>query len=137
MSGTKLDFQAIQYLNLFSRITGTRASNCFNYSNFIIFEVPPFMMSKTIGENGANVKRLEGVIKKRIKVIAKTQDISEFIQSLIYPIKFKKITIENNEVIIFAQQQSKAMLIGRGSLKFEELKDILKIKFDVKKLRII
>jgi len=137
MGRSKLDFRAIQYMNLFSKITGARAGNCFNYADFIIFEVPRFMMSRAIGEHGSNIKKLSSIIKRKIKVISKSDDIEEFIQSVIYPINFKKIVLENDELIIFASPQSKAMLIGRGSVKLNELKEILKSHFNIKKLKIL
>ena len=137
MVSKKLDLQAIQYINLFSKITGTRARDCFQYADHLIFEVPPFLLSKTIGEKGGNIKKLGAMIKRKIKVIATTQDMEEFIKALVYPIKFKNMVVENDEVIIYAAPQSKAMLIGRGSVKLEELREILKNHFNVKKLRVL
>jgi len=132
-----LNLEAIQYINLFSRITGTRARDCFEYADHLIFEVAPFMISRTIGENGANIKKLSGLIKRKIKVIATTQDMEEFIKAIIYPVKFKNIQRENDELIIFAPSQFKALLIGRGGAKLEQLKEILKNHFNIKKLRIL
>jgi NusA-like KH domain protein len=136
MGGAKLDFRAIQYLNLFSKLTGTRSSNCFNYADFIIFEVPRFMMSKAIGEHGANIKKLSSIIKKKIKVIPVSSDVEEFIQAVVYPVNFKKIVNANDELTIFAGSQSKALLIGRGNSRLNELKEILKTHFNIKKLKI-
>lgn len=137
MVSKKLNLEAIQYINLFSKITGTRARDCFEYADHLIFEVAPFMISKTIGENGTNIKKLSAMIKRKIKVIATTQDMEEFIKSVIYPVHFKNLQLENNELIIFAPSQSKALLIGRGGAKLEQLKEILKNHFNVKKLRVL
>jgi len=137
MVSKKLDLQAIQYINLFSKITGTRASNCFQYADHLIFEVPPFMLSKTIGANGINIKKLGAMIKRKIKVIATTQDMEEFIKSLVYPVKFKNIAVQDEEMVIYAAPQSKAMLIGRGSSRLEEMKEILKNHFNIRKLRVL
>jgi NusA-like KH domain protein len=95
------------------------------------------MLSKTIGPNGMNIKKLGAMIKRKIKVIPTTEDMGEFIKSLVYPVKFKNIAVQNDEVIIYAATQSKAMLIGRGSSRLEEMKEILKNHFNVKKLRVL
>jgi len=138
MPRTTFDITCIQQMNLFSRITGVRAKNCFNYSNSILFVVDPFFLNKALGNQGENVRKLEYSFKKRVRIIrAPNDDVERFIQVIIYPIKYKKFTNEDGNIIINAAQQSKASLIGRDHSRLIQLTDIVKQYFDIKGIRIV
>jgi len=66
-------------------------------------------------------------------------DLERFLMSIIFPVKFKKIVLDedNTRLTIMAGTQSKASLIGRDKIKLNLLKDILKEYFGLQKLRII
>ena len=137
MPRTTFDITCIQQINLFFKVTGVRAQNCFNYSNFILLVVDPAFFNKAIGKSGENVRRLEYLLKKRIKVIrTPTQDIERFIKVIVYPLKFKKLAIEDGNITITAGQQSKASLIGRDHSRLNELIEIVKQYFNIKGIRI-
>ena len=65
-----IDMQDMRHLNLFERITKIHTRFCFWYNEAIIFCVPRKFISRAIGENGKNVKRLNEILGKRIKIIA-------------------------------------------------------------------
>jgi len=134
--GAKLDLDMIYSLNLFSKISGVRTKSCFRYNNWLIFIVPPQMMSKALGERGENVHKMGGLLKCKVKVIPEAS-LEPFVKSIIYPIKFKKLIQENNEVTIIAGQNSKASLIGRDKVRLEELSGILKDFFSIRALKIV
>ncbi len=131
--------RVIRYLNLFEKITGVRTKNCLSYNNMIIFAVPSQLIPKAIGENGRNVKKIVETLGKRIKIIvlpSGNDDISRFILDLIEPLQFRTIEITNTEIIISANKQSKAYLIGRNKVRFNELNKVLEEYFG-KSLRIV
>ena len=139
----KLDIQDIQYLNLFSKITKVRATNCFNYNSHLVFVVKPQNMMRAVGNNGINVRRISENIGKKIKIVAmppkhiSNYDIRKFVLSIVHPVRFKQLINNNGEVIIHAGGiQTRAMLIGRESSKINELKDILRQYFNIKSVRI-
>jgi len=136
---TTFDITSIQQINLFSRITGVQAKNCFNYSNTLIFVVDSFLLNRAIGIGGENVRRLSAYLKKKIKIIRTPQpdELEGFILTVVYPLKFKGLKNENGSVTIQAGQQSKASLIGRNHSRINELIEIVKQYFDIKEIRIV
>jgi NusA-like KH domain protein len=134
-----LDLKYIRYVNLFNKITRIRTKHCFEYNNALIFAVPRRFVAQAIGPNNINLERLSQIIKKRIKIAAipeAKEDLENFISIIIRPVRFKAVEIIDNEAVITAGSQNKAALIGRNKVRLEEMKNILKQYFDVKKVRI-
>ncbi len=141
---TKLDIKDIQYMNLFSMMTRTSASDCFEYNNCIIFVVKPELMKPALGSGGMNARALSARIRRRVKIIKlpaagdeSERAIERFILSIVHPIRFKRLALSDGEIIIFAPAQSKATLLGREGCRLLELKDILKKYFNIVSLRVI
>ncbi len=126
---TTLDMEDIRNLNLFKRITLIKTRFCFSYNNTIFFCVPRSMLMKAIGREGRNVKTMNQILKKRIRIIPSPEgisDIKRFIESIVSPVTFKDIGISENEVILNAGSQSKAALIGRDKRRLIEMHGIIK-----------
>jgi transcription antitermination factor NusA-like protein len=135
-----LGMQYIQYMNFFNKCVGVRSKHCFSYNGTLIFVVMPKFVRQAVGENGNNIRMLSLRLRKRVKIIGApngVEEIERFISSIVYPIKFKKATIEGDELIINAPPQSRAALIGRNKFRLEELENILGEYFGVKKLKIM
>lgn len=139
----KIDMQFMRYMNLFTRITRIQAKHCFPYNNMIVFVVPKFAIERAIGRNNENLKRLGEVIGKRIRVVAEPRDIKDmasFVKVIVSPIEFEKIDVADTEkgkeaVISTSGREAKAMLIGRGRAREEEMKSILEQYFGIKEVR--
>jgi NusA-like KH domain protein len=134
-----LDMQFIRYANLFERVTRIRTNHCFSYNNTVIFAVPRNFVMQAIGRDNINLKKLSGIIGKRIKIVAiphGIEDIENFVSIITYPIKFKAIDVKETDVIINADAQSKASLIGRGKIRLEEMQNILEQYFGTKKVMV-
>lgn len=133
-----LDMRFIRYINLFEKITRVRIKNCFMYNNTVVFIAPQMLMSRAIGENGKNVRRISEILGKKVKIVRSPEgihDIREFVSEVIHPIQFREINLNNNEVVIVAGR-NKAALIGRNKVRLEEMKSIIEQYFDIKKVRI-
>ena len=139
MSSQTIDMQGIRYLNLFEKITGVRTKSCFPYNNYIVFAVPSSQMSRAIGEQGSNVKKIVSILGRRIKIVSlprENREIRRFVSEIVSPITFKDLQIEDSEIVISGNRQSKASLIGRNKVRLLELEKIIK-EFLGKSLRII
>ena len=64
-----INMQDMRHLNLFGKITQVRTRFCFDYNNLIIFCVPKNLVSRAIGENGRNIKRINEILGKRLKFV--------------------------------------------------------------------
>ena len=123
-----IDMQHMMYLNLFEKVTRIRTSHSFVYNDTIFFSVPRQFVSKAIGEDGRNTKRLNQILNKKIKIIATprgVEDIRFFVQSIVNPVTFKNIEIKDNEAVLSASTQSKAAIIGRNKRRLLEMQRII------------
>ncbi|PIZ82863.1 NusA-like transcription termination signal-binding factor [Candidatus Pacearchaeota archaeon CG_4_10_14_0_2_um_filter_05_32_18] len=128
----KIDMQHMRYLNLFSKITKINTQHCFIYNGQIIFVVPGSMVSRAIGDNGKNIRRISEVLNRKVKVVMTPdgiKDAEKFISTIIYPAQLKSVEVKDNILIINAGQQNKAMLIGRNKARLDEMKEIVKSYF--------
>ncbi len=134
-----ISMQDMRYLNLFGRITHISTRFCFPYNEHVVFSVPIGLISKAVGENGRNIKKLSEVLGKRVKVVPSPrgiQDAEKFLEKVVSPTQFKDIEILDEEIIITAGIQNKAALLGRNKRRLIELQKIVK-NFFGKDLRII
>ena len=134
-----INMQDMRYLNLFSKITQVSTRFCFKYNEAIVFCVPKELVSKAIGENGNNVRRINEILGKRIKIVPSPrglQDARKFMENIVSPVTFKNLEIVGNEIVITAGSQSKAALIGRDKRRLRELQKVAKDFFGME-LRII
>ncbi len=134
-----LDMQFIRYANIFNRITNIRTNHCFVYNNALIFAVPRRLVSRALGQDNQNLKRLSYSLGKKVKIVAipyGKEDMENFVSVITYPVKFKSIDINDGEVIINANSQNKACLIGRERRRLNEMQKVLSQYFGIKKVMI-
>ena len=131
---TIIDMQTMRYINLLDRASHVKTSKCFLYNNSIIFAVPKLFLGKAIGPDAINVRKIQEELGKRVRVIAEpngAEDIQHFIESIVAPVKFKSLAVENGLATLNAGSQSKAALIGRNRRRYDELARIVKNTFNV------
>ena len=138
VTGT-ISMQDMRYLNLFGRVTKISTRYVIKYNEKIIFCVPKSLISKAIGPEARNIKRIGEILGRRIKVIPTPtgiQHVREFIQAIVNPVEFKDLEIKEDEIILTAGSRSKAALLGRNKRRLHEMQKIIKDFFG-KEFRII
>ena len=136
---TTIDMQTMRYINLLNRVTHVRTSKCFVYNNIIIFAVPSDMVARAIGPAGKNIRELQQMLGKKIKIIKEPkgiEDVQRFVADIVDPLSFKSLEVKDGDFLLTAGPQSKAALIGRNRRRLIELDQILKDNFG-KELKII
>ena len=139
-----LDMQHIRYLNLFEKVCRVRPEYCFLYNSSIVFVLEKEGVSRAIGQEGRNTKKLYHILGKKVKVVGKPSGVSEvkeFVTAIITPTSFRNIEViggdgEGGEIIIQAGKVNKANLIGRGKTRLVELQKVVRIYFG-KELRVV
>lgn len=129
----------MRYINLFERFSKVSTSDCFVYNNILFFGVPKSKLSLALGKNGSNIRSLNEVLRRRIKIIempANENGLKKFVLDLISPIEVNSINVVGKELIISAAMQSRAMLIGRDRCREKELLEILNKSFGMEKVKI-
>lgn len=135
-----ISMQDMRYLNLFGNITKVNTRFCFVYNDTIYFCVPKHLLSRAVGQEGRNVKEMHNILGKRIRIIPMPQGVHHarpFIEAIVYPITFKNVEINNDEVVLTAgATQNRAMLLGREKRRLLEMQNIIR-NFFGKNFRII
>ena len=126
------DMQDLRYLNLFAQITRVNTRYFFEYNNMLVFCVPKNLVKKALGQNAENLKKMSGIVGKRIRVVAQPDGIEnakEFIERIVSPLTFNNLEITADEIIMIAGRMNKALLIGREKKRLNEMKNIVKYFF--------
>jgi len=127
-----ITMQKMRYINSLSRVSKIKTSKCFIYNNVIIFAVPKAFLSKAIGPGAKNIKTLNEIFGKRVRVVVEPkgkQDLEKFVKSIVEPVQFNSIEEKNNEFVLTAGSRNKAALIGRNKRRLIELSQILEDVF--------
>jgi len=119
-------------------LTGARVKDCFDYNEKILFIVNHGDIRKVVANRGSKIKKLEGMIKKKIKVVEYSDDVVEFLRSFISPIKVVSIENVDNIIEIKADDiRNRGILIGRDRRNLVNLKNIVRKYFDVVDIKIV
>ena len=136
MARIKYSADIIQYISIFESLTNAKAKDCI-VNEQILFIVNENDMGKAIGKQGSNVKRIENLVKKKIRLVEFNDDIVQFVQNLIYPITAKEIKEENGIVSIYCNDvKSKGMLIGRDRHNINFVNDVVKRHFGINEIKV-
>lgn len=127
----------MKLMTLFESMSGAKVKDCIANKK-IIFIIGENEMGKAIGRNGVNIKRMENMVKKKIKLIEFSDDVLQFVKNAVYPAEISSVEQENDIIKIRGKDTStKAMLIGRERQNINYLTNIVKRYFDVKEIRVV
>src|SRR3989344_3725038 len=122
----------MKLITLFESMTGANVRDCIANEK-LIFVIEENEMGKAIGKSGANIKRIENALKKKIKLVEFSSDVLQFVKNMIHPIEALDVKLEDGIVAIYGKDTAaKAILIGRERRNVNHLMDIVKRYFDIK-----
>jgi len=138
MAKIKYDNTLLKIMSFFESATGAKLRDCFiDDTGELVFVVEPAQMGLAIGRGGANVKRLEVSLKRKIRIIEFSDDVISFVKGLIHPFKAKEIKLTDRVVTIDADAVSRGYIIGRGGSSLRNYESIVKRYFPVKEIRVL
>ena len=138
MTKIKFDINIIKFMNLFESLTHAKVKDCIVEEERIIFIVEENNISKAVGRQGVNVRRLENSLKKKIKIVEHHPELLKFVQNVIYPLKVREIKEEEGVVVITAPDTTtRGYLIGRGAANLRGFESIVKRYFDIKEMKVL
>src|SRR3989338_6411684 len=116
----------MKLIALFESMTGANVRDCITNEK-LIFIIGENEMGKAIGRNGANIKRMENSLKRKINLVEYSSDVLQFIMNAIHPMEVLDINEEAGIITIRGKDSgSKAMLIGRERQNINHLISIVK-----------
>ena len=137
MTRVKYDSELIKLMMLFESMSGAKVKDCIS-NDRILFIVGENDMGRAIGKNGANIKKFENKLKKKVKLAEFSSDVAQFVRNLAYPAEIADVKNENGIITIHGKDaNSRAMLIGRERQNLNHLTEIVRRYFDVKEIRVV
>lgn len=132
----KLTTDCIRVIALFEQVTNVHAKDCLIFDDEIYFVVDEKYVGKAIGKNGSNMRNLRNMMNNRhVKVFACSNDLEQSVK-LMVP-QAKKIEIDGNSVVITVQRSEKVAVIGKSGRNINAIREVLKRRFHVKKVKLI
>ena len=134
----KYDFSLIKFISMFESATGAAVKDCFMQNDKIMFIVQENQIGKALGKGGANIKKLENMLKKKIRIAEFNPDAVQFVQNIIYPIKPKDITEEDGIITITPNDsKTRGYLIGRAAANLRNYEEIVKRYFEIREIKVV
>lgn len=137
MNKIKYSQDLMKFMSIFENITQAKIKDCIE-NKYLIFIVQENQIAKAIGKNGCNVRRLESILRKKVKIVEFSQDPLIFTKNLISPLKAKDIKIDQDTIIIQGDdRKTKGLIIGRDAQNLREYEDIVKRYFPIKEIKVV
>ncbi len=138
MSRRVYNAQDLKVMSLFEKIAGTKLKDYFtDENNLMTFVVEDNLVGKAIGKQASNVRKLEDMLKRKIKILGFNQDPKKFLKNLLYPLQ---VEVEGDDVLIIKAQDSKtkAFAIGRNQSNIKNNLDIMNKYFkEIKEIKVM
>lgn len=123
----------IKTIALVESLTGAKIKDCIQGEMLVfIFE------EEKMGKVFAQRKRLENLLKKKVRFVAFHHDLLQFIKNLVYPLEIEKK--EEKEGVLWItgkDMQTRAMLIGRNGSNLRFMEGIVKRYFPIKEIKVV
>jgi len=133
----KYDANILKYMSLFESLTRSKLKDCI-VNERLLFVVEPNEIGKAIGKNGSNVHRLEGILRKKIRIVEFSPEVCQFVRNMIYPLQAKDVNEENGVVTITGPDtKTKGLMIGRDAKNLNLLKDIVRRYFSIEDIKVV
>jgi len=138
MNRIKYDMALMGYISLFEKITHSKLKDCFELNDKLIFIVQKGEIGKAIGKQAVNVKKLESMFKKKVRLIEFNEDKIEFVKNIIYPVKAKLIEENENIITITSMDNhTRGILIGKAAEALRSNEKIIQRYFEIKEIKVI
>lgn len=126
-------------MSIFENVTRSKVKDSFiDDNNQMMFVVQEGEISKAIGKGGQNVKKLEKMLNRKIKIVEFNPNLVRFVRNLIHPIKAKDVVEEGGIVTITGfDTRTKGLLIGKGAQNLRNYTQIVKRYFDIEEIKVI
>ena len=137
MTRIRYDVDQMKTMALFESITRSSLKDMIKKEESILFVVMPGHIGKAIGKQAVNVKKLERVLNKKVRIIEYHPELEDFIKNLIMPLKAADIMIDEKVVTIRSPDtKTRGYLIGRAASTLRANEEIVKRYFDIKEIKI-
>jgi len=134
----KYDNQLMKLMYFFESHTHSKLKDCFVDKNGLLNFIVDEDIGKAIGKKGITAKKIEASLKRKIKIVAFSDNLEEFLHNLLLPQKIRSIALtEDKTVIITPEPESRGYIIGRAASNLRNYEETLKRYFDIKEIKVV
>ncbi len=121
----------IAYINTFERLTRASVKDVYEEGDNIVFVIKQGEIGKAVGKQGSNIRKMESVFKKKIRLIEFNADPCKFLLNLIYPIKVDVELLDGKVVVKTDDTKLKGKIYGRERSNLVRINALMKKYFPV------
>ncbi len=133
--------ELMKIISMFESLTRVSAKDCFidETNNLLTFIVDEGNVGKALGKGGANIRKLETKLNRKIKIAEYSDDVKSFIKSLLLPLRVNDVSEVDEGIFQIepADRKSRGVIIGRSAANLRNLEKITRRFFDVKEIKVI
>ena len=135
----KYNISTMKFISIFESMTGAGLKDCFIQNEKIIFMVKQGDIGKALGKRGINIKKLEKLLNKKIKIIEFSTDVLKFVKNVVHPLQAKEIHEKEGIIVIVPPDtQTRGYLIGRGAINLRNTESIVKRYYpDIQEIKVV
>lgn len=124
----RLDIFSIQNMTLFENVTGAKVKDFFEDGNVFVFVIEEGSIKKAV----VSLKKVEGLVKKKIRIIGFSSDPVKFINNLLYPLKVEDINKEEDKIVIkCSDSKIKGRIFGRDKENLKKIEGLMKKYYNI------
>ncbi len=118
----------------FERVTHVMPSDYLSTESSLIFLVSQDSLGKAIGKHASNIEKLKQVFRKRVIIVADSNDPETFIRNFFGNIPIHNIEIRDvmgeQAIMLTIEEKDRGIAIGRDGERIKAAKAFLKKKFN-------
>ena len=120
-----------------SSLPGAGVKDCIEHDK-LIFIINETDIGKAIGKKGVNIRCLEQMFNKKIKMVEFSNDEVQFVKNYLYPLEVSEIRRDDDTLVIVGNDtRTKGLIIGRDRTNLNLLKDIVNRYFKVSEIKVV
>ena len=120
--------------NIFESITGVMPLEVVEVENTLFFVVPFSKITRAIGKEGVNVRKLEKKLNKKIFIFGNSSNPTQFAKNLFNNVKIYQVDVVEvmgrKAVTIVAEEKDKKKIIGVNGVRIKGAKALMERMFD-------
>ena len=132
MTRVVFDQEIMGLIGVIGRLVKVPIKDLFKEGDVLYCIVEPGQIGKAIGKGGENIRRVNNILKKKVKFVEYGVSAVNLVRNLIYPTRVDDIReVEGVVEIESADRKVKGFLIGRSGSNLEFLNRVVRRYFDV------
>lgn len=131
------DADSMKHIALIETLSRVKIKDLFKMNNVLHCVVSEKDVNKLIGINGNKIRKMQDLMKRKIKVIGFSDKPDEFVKNYLLPIRVDSIDKIDSELVISCKDsKTKGLLIGRSRSGLIDLKRVVSRYFKISDIKV-